>query len=327
MGDRIKILNIIGCGRSGSTILGNTLGQIPGFEHVGELCYVWNRGMVQNALCGCGQAFDQCEFWRRVLRRSTLPMDAEVATRLASFPRRANRRMALTMLRGRGPTGLGEGIGEYLDALRDLYRALHAETGCRVIVDSTKAPSHSYLLGSAQELDLYVLHLVRDPRAVAYSWGREVVRFDNDPANPVPMDRFSPLRSALKWSYANLTVDLLRESLGQRILTVRYEDFLADPRGTVSRILRLVDESADATPFVSERTLQLDATHTVWGNPGRLRTGLVELRLDAEWQEKMSTRQRAVVTGVAWPLLRKYGYRDGDSVPSTAPGARFARSE
>jgi hypothetical protein len=325
MSDRIKVLNIIGCGRSGSTILGNTLGQMPGYLHVGELCYIWNRSLIQDAPCGCGHAFSDCAFWCRVLERSKLSIGAKDAERLASFPRYANRRMAMTILRRRGPYALAEGIEEYLDALTELYRALHAETDCRVIIDSTKAPSHSYLLRAAEGVDLYVVHLVRDARAVAYSWDRKVVHY-KDSENQVHMDRFSSVRSALKWAYANLSVDLLRKSVGRRILTVRYEDFVADPRGTVSRIARLVDEDNNTTPLVSERQVRLDTTHTVWGNPSRLKTGLVELRLDSEWQKKMSARKRAVVTGITWPLLRKYAYLGTDAAPSTGVRERWAGS-
>lgn len=321
MPNRVKVLNIIGCGRSGSTILGNTLGQLPGYVHVGELCYVWNRGVVQDALCGCGQAFSECEFWRRVTKRSEHSMDRERAVRLASFPRRANRRMALTMLRRQGPSALADGIEEYRDALTDLYRAVQATTDCRVIIDSTKAPAHSYLFRDSPDVDLYVLHLVRDARAVAHSWNRKVIRYDNDPENPVAMSRFSPLRSAVKWAYANLTVEMLRRGQRERIFTVRYEDFLADPPGTVSHVDQWVGEHSNATPFVSERQVRLDTTHTVWGNPGRLKKGLVELRLDAEWKEKMSAHWRAVVTGVTWPLLRKYAYhrQKGGRLPA-GPG-------
>jgi hypothetical protein len=222
--------------------------------------------------------------------------------------------------------GLAKGIDEYLNALRELYRALHAETGCRVIIDSSKAPSHSYLLRAAHDVDLYVLHLVRDARAVAYSWDRQLVRRDYDPANPIAMVRFSTFRSAVKWTYANMTAELLRKGMGPKILTVRYEDFLASPQRTLSRITRHVDEPSDVLPFTSERELHLDATHTVWGNPSRLRTGAVELRLDAEWQEKMSAGRRALVTSVAWPLLRKYAYRTGRVVPSTGPETPFAAS-
>lgn len=306
--DHIPVLNIIGCGRSGSTILGNTLGQIPGYVHVGELGYVWNRGVVQNALCGCGQPFGECDFWQAVLERSGLSVDETMANRLASFPRRANRGMLLAVLGRRGPYGMVEGIEEYAEALRALYRALYAETRC-VIVDSTKSPSHSFLMHGAQELDQYAVHLVRDARAVAHSWNRRALRFDRDPKDPQPRSHSPPPRTALKWAYANLTAELLRKHLGQKMLTVRYEDFIATPQPTISQVLRLVGRRSDATPFVSERDVRLESTHTVWGNRGRMRTGVVELRLDSEWQEKMGVLWRLAVTGMTWPLLRRYSYQ------------------
>lgn len=303
---RIKVLNIIGCGRSGSTILGNMLGQLPGWVHVGELCYVWNRGFMQDALCGCGEPFSRCGFWGRVVERSGLDLGDREAARLARFPRRANRRLARTILQGRGPLGLVDGIDDYLGALRALYRALEAETGARVIVDSTKSPAHCYLLGAADELDVHGLHLVRDARAVAHSWNRGKVRRDRNPDDPRPMDRFSSARSAVKWTYANLSVELVRKRTGRRVHLVRYEDFVVDPGGTLERIARLVEEPSADTPMVSDRLVWLEPTHTVWGNPSRLQTGPVELRMDVEWQRRMSLRDRAVVSAITWPLQRRY---------------------
>src|SRR5215218_5347941 len=64
--EQATVLYIGGHGRSGSTILAQTLGQIPGFVYVGELWLVWYRGLRDNEHCGCGQLFDSCEFWRAV---------------------------------------------------------------------------------------------------------------------------------------------------------------------------------------------------------------------------------------------------------------------
>ena len=41
--DKIKVLYIAGNGRSGSTLLGVLLGQIPGFFNVGEVRRVWDE--------------------------------------------------------------------------------------------------------------------------------------------------------------------------------------------------------------------------------------------------------------------------------------------
>ena len=58
--DKIVVLYIAGWGRSGSTIMGNILGQLPGFAHVGELSNVWSRGVIEDSLCGCGARFSEC---------------------------------------------------------------------------------------------------------------------------------------------------------------------------------------------------------------------------------------------------------------------------
>ncbi len=64
--EQVTVLYIGGHGRSGSTILAQTLGQIPGFVNVGELWQVWYRGLRENERCGCGQPFYSCTFWRAV---------------------------------------------------------------------------------------------------------------------------------------------------------------------------------------------------------------------------------------------------------------------
>ncbi|MGC2329908.1 MAG: hypothetical protein WA581_00505 [Candidatus Acidiferrales bacterium] len=44
---KIKILYIASFSRSGTTILGNVLGEVNGFFHDGELWQPWNEGVLQ----------------------------------------------------------------------------------------------------------------------------------------------------------------------------------------------------------------------------------------------------------------------------------------
>ena len=66
-----------------------------------------------------------------------------------------------------------------------------------------------------------------------------------------------------------------------------------------------------------------DENHTVAGNPIRFTRGPLEIRADAEWQALMPARQRAVVTGLTWPLLWRYGFlgerRGRTRLPSPSP--------
>jgi len=67
MANAMKVLYIGGSGRSGTTIIGNILGSARGFVHVGELRYIFDRGLIQNRLCGCSAPFRRCSVWNEVL--------------------------------------------------------------------------------------------------------------------------------------------------------------------------------------------------------------------------------------------------------------------
>jgi hypothetical protein len=64
---RIKVLYVAGFGRSGSTLLGNVLGQVEGFVSVGEVRSIWEHGLIENKVCGSGTLFEDCSFWQPVL--------------------------------------------------------------------------------------------------------------------------------------------------------------------------------------------------------------------------------------------------------------------
>ena len=66
MSKRIKILYIAGWGRSGSTILGNILGQSSNCHFIGEAQYYWQRGIIDNQECGCGNVFNKCSTWKEI---------------------------------------------------------------------------------------------------------------------------------------------------------------------------------------------------------------------------------------------------------------------
>src|SRR5215210_6485081 len=78
-------ISIGGASRSGSTLLSMLLDCLPGVVAVGELRYLWSRGLRQNMLCGCGMPFRECDFWRAVLRRTYGSLDATPAAELEAL--------------------------------------------------------------------------------------------------------------------------------------------------------------------------------------------------------------------------------------------------
>lgn len=302
MSFELKVLYIVGWGRSGSTILDNILGQVDGFFSGGELYYVWDRGLVQNRRCGCGVPFRECEVWRQILARASTRLDASAPHELIRLARESTRtRHLASHLLGRHQTS-----STYREALHGLYGAIADTTGARVIVDSSKSPSYAAVLGGVEGFDLRLVHLVRDPRATAYSWSRRKLTPDEERLRH--MRRHGAVASSVMWDAWNAAAKLLWRGEPDRYLMLRYEDFLAFPQESVRRVVEFAGEPARELPFASDRTVRLEPNHTVSGNPSRFRTGLVELEPDQEWVAAMRRRDRALATAVASPLLRRFGY-------------------
>jgi hypothetical protein len=298
----MKILAILGSSRCGSTVLANILGEQEGFFSGGEIRFLWQRAL-QGRRCGCGERVDVCDVWRA-------PLEAGVRGSSVGHVAAAER-TALRLWRTpkllRGPAAESDpGLRTFLEAARRTYEALAAGTGARVVVDSSKRPSYAAGLMLLPEVELSVVHLVRDPRAVAFS---RIQPKPNPDREGGMMPRSSAGNSAVHWIATNIAAELVRRRLGSgRSLLVRYEDLMSHPRVVVDRIVRFAGgEPADGV-FLDERTVRLRPNHTVSGNPDRFVTGPVELRSDDRWVERMEWTNRAIVSSMTLPLRRRYGY-------------------
>ncbi len=304
MNDRVKVLYIAGWGRSGSTLLDTILGQLDGFFPAGELADIWQAGFIGNNLCGCGSPFQDCPVWKAVIHTAFGGFDGIDPLRMSRISRHETRtiRMLQFFLTYGAPSSSGT-RREYLDRLSQLYRAAASATGSRVIADSSKTPSYAALLGLVPEIDLYIVHLIRDPKAVAHSWS---IR------KPKPGDymrTMNAVKSSVLWNIWNGGSAFLGRRHPGRYLRIRYEDFVLAPKDAIRRILALVHEDAHSLPFPSDHSVRLTPTHTMKGNPSRFVTGEVEILPDERWKKGMHLLNRILVDLVTWPWLGKYGYR------------------
>jgi hypothetical protein len=307
---RIKVAYIGGLGRSGSTLLDRMLGQLPGFLSAGEIRDLWQRGLVENRLCGCGTAFRQCPFWSAVGQEAFGGWDRVDVAHVLALSRSIDRhsRIPLLVAHSAWPP-FDRRLRELLGILERLYRAIAVVGDTRVVVDSSKAPSTAFVLRAIPALDLRLVHLIRDSRGVAYSWNKKVVRPDT-PGRTVYMHRYQPARIGMRWVTRNLQMEMLGR-LGLPEVRVRYEHAVTAPRLELERIVEMLDERIDpeAFAFIAGDRVRLGVNHTVMGNPVRMHQGSLQLRLDDEWRSAMSPRQRRIVSLLSRPLLRRYGYQ------------------
>lgn len=297
---RPKVLLITGYSRSGSTLLARLLGEIDGFVSPGELRYLWQRGIIENRRCDCGAPCLKCEFWREVLIMAFGSAPPAAVREVIDLQRRVDRLHripALTRLDGE----LSGDLAMYLRYWERLYQAIGKISGERFIVDSSKDPSFGHILALSDEIDLSVIHLVRDSRAVAYSWTRE----KHDPGTGKAMARQHPLQSALEWDLAEWAANRLTRRVTPS-MTLRYEDFVAEPESSMRQIMDLIGEPTQ--PALNGNRVRLSSGHAVSGNPMRFENGVVSIRNDDQWQAELPRISRIVVTAATWAGLSAYGY-------------------
>lgn len=302
----VRVLYVAGSGRSGSTLLARLLDQVDGVFAPGELRYVWQRGLIEDRFCSCGQRFGACPFWSKTLDQAFGGRDGVDPHAMSRAQRSVTRARHLprALLATRQPAG-AKRLGSYAAAVAGLYRAIQDVSGADVIVDSSKLPTYGHLLTSIPGIDVRVVHLVRDPRAAAYSWLRPKAQPDR--GGDGLMQRHGAAKSALLWDTWNAAALRLFGAHPHRLL-LRYEDVVANPRHAVERVLDLLGHAGAPTGFVDDRTVTLTSGHSVAGNPDRLSSGSTRIRLDDEWITAFDVRKRTLVTALTAPMLGRFDY-------------------
>jgi hypothetical protein len=307
-----RVVYLAGFGRSGSTLLERLLGELPGACPAGEVVHMWQRGVRDGERCGCGQPFPECPFWQQVGEAAFGGWDQVDVDRMARLRAAVDRsrfvpQLSMEATRRR----LRPELDEYAAYYRRTYSAIAEVSGSRVVIDSSKHASLAFCLRGRPDLDLRVVHVVRDSRAVAYSWSRIVAR--PEAAAGTRMSTYSAASSAVRWNVQNGALQLLGQ-LGTPRLLVRYEDLVRDPAAKVREIAAFAGLPAGPglgflhSDGPGQWWAELGATHTASGNPMRFTTGRVPIRPDNNWRSAMLASKRRTVTSLTLPLLGRYGY-------------------
>ena len=304
--EQMKIIFITGASRSGSTILAQVLGEMKEVTALGEVSYVWERGFDENRLCGCGKTFQECDFWAKVVREAfpnERDLDLDRLLRTTSSVERF-RYLPFHLFLFSFPR-FSEKVKYLSEKYFQIYRSAALINSSSVLIDSSKH-IHGHVLVKIPEIDLYVIHLVRDGRATNYSWSRKKV-LEERPGQTVYFPRFSPMVAAMHWLLDNMSAELLRFR-ARKYLRIRYEDFAENPRETVDEILNFAHLRNEENPISHDGRTQLGVQHHVSGNPSRFRVGETLIRVDNQWEKDMPKRTKFLISFLVSPLLWRYGY-------------------
>jgi hypothetical protein len=337
----VRVLKITGTARSGSTVFDIVLGNHPDIESVGEVEKLIRTGWISREslggidpkklrvpICTCGKRLDvgyvhtpdeACPFWSSVRREW---VERAAPQSIEGYPKLQNdfepqRRWPRLLYEGSRRTA---SFRSYATLTRAFFESIRAVSGKPVVVDSSTVPVQAFALAMVPGIDLYVVHLVRDGRGVIASHigsirddRRAGARWNHKGRlmwKTAARRKVLFLVSVVRWIVRNLATQWVCARLGpNKTMRLRYEDFVADPKGALERIGTLLDLDLTELADAASSGKPMQAGHNVGGNRTK-KSGTITLRPDAqEWRTALSpTEQRLSWALMGW-LMRPYGYK------------------
>lgn len=323
---RQRLAYILGPSHSGSTLLALLLASHPDVTTVGEL----NASAIDDPeryRCSCGALISGCEFWRRIADRMARRGFSFNVTRAATDYRTdagpLTRRLLAPLHRGPVLEWCRDRALTLSPGWRPRLRQLHArnaafaasvsdESNAGVVVDSSKVGLRLKFLLRNPLLDVLVIRLVRDGRAVALTY-MDPARFA-DAADPAlrgggfggsrERERIDMNAAARQWRRGQEEAEaIVRRLPREQWIEVRYETLCGNPEETLSRVFSFlgVDASRPRLPFrrsgrhIVGNGMRLDATDGV--------------HLDDRWTTALGADERRMFEAAAGTWNRRLGYQ------------------
>jgi hypothetical protein len=268
---KIPVIMLVGEGHSGSTLLDLIMDSHSQVVGVGELSH-YSKHLNSGGLCSCGKQIKDCEFWQNVFRgvgASRLPL---IYRKKLDFLYNKNEYFYYTDFEKKLDTE------EYVRITEQVYKNILKFSGKEIVFDSSKSCDRAEaIIKFNKNLDIILLHLVRDGRGVAYSnikLGRQGFDFMR------------------KWMMANLKTELVKSrNRNIKNIFVLYEDFVKNPEKVLKYILNQLD--------LSFENKMLSFGNVIHHQPGgnfnlRINAETDEIKLDEKWRSKMSTKDKIV---------------------------------
>lgn len=304
---KISVIYIIGAGKSGSTVLDTILGNHPEIESVGELARLPQNAWINGEYCSCGQPGNTCPFWTEVMHEWTKIVGGEEINALIKAQSYYEGHLGLYRLK-RDRTSRNQRLSNYISYTHAIFKAIRTVSGCHFIVDSSKIPSRAYSLSLIPDIDLYLIHMVRDIRGVSWSLGKS---FKKNVEKGIEKDKkgFPKWRSSITWIVQNSLSEIVIHQLpNNKSIIVRYEDLMNDSHKELDRIGNLTGIDFQYMIDLISTQKPLLFGHTIAGNRLRMNEHLF-LRFDEDWKNfEVSVFDHLIFKFVAGNLMQKYKY-------------------
>lgn len=295
------LVGIMGSGRSGSTLLEYLLaGYIRDARPLGEVESLVVRSARDNEPCSCGLPATRCPRWATVTDQLAVhPLRTRWECAIENRHYRLRWGLALCAValsrrltsRPTAPRAAADCYVPLFDALAEI------STGATILIDNSKTPLHFFALAAAGCQDLRIVHILRRPQAVAWSWRRRKHLPESGDKNWYMEPK--PVRStAMAWLFDTLLAVLFHTLYPTvHYIQISYDELCSDPAATVTRCVRGLELTPAPTPG------RPTDYHVLGGNPARF-GGFDRIELDDEWRANLSLTARVLLALTAAPVYR-----------------------
>lgn len=263
----MKIIYVLGSGHCGSTLVDLIMDSHSQIVGVGELTnWFFQKEKQSEIFCTCQKTLATCPFWQKVFQ--SIPQALQISdSKLAIHQKKIdflfNRKRYFFVADKIKKVDLEK----YLKLNEKVYENILTYSGKKIIFDSSKDVDRAKALLDSGQLEIIFLHLVRDGRAVSYSYKRKYG---------------GVITPMIRWALRNLKIEILKRRHPEKFIFMRYEDFCKNPKQEIKKILQRI--GLDFEPQMLN--FREKTHHQAGGN--RLRfTQDEKIREDLAWQTQL----------------------------------------
>jgi hypothetical protein len=268
--------------------------------------------------CSCGKSYRQCAFWNEVfsgLHGSDWPERFRELQMVGHLPRSMQIPVAALRARLTGRPPIKRSAQRSIEEAVRVLDMVRAKTLAAVIVDSSKAGPHAWMLARQARARAVVVHLVRDPRAAVFSTSTRATPMRVQGTNEVRVRTRGQAEAIRYWIKANIGAWLLKW-YGMPYMRIKYESFVKDPLGRVQALIAFSNKhgvplalSREVESLLADKCIPVMERHLIGSNPGvKKRSGLVAIKEDRAWLRETPWTRRLLWTMLFLPWLIWFGY-------------------
>jgi len=254
------LIYLLGAGRSGTTLLATVLNTNSKILTLGEM-HQFREHLIGEKQCSCGLALKECEFWSEIIGQLPKQTAEEL---LFSEKKESHHNIPKILLSNKSDN-------EYLSIQEEIFTKISNDKPNKILLDSSKYIARYLLLSKSKKINVKGIYVVRDVRGVINSFGKKV---------QTPR---SPLSTIIYYCLINFFGQVVCWR-NNRVIKVKYEDFVSDPEHELSRIYCHVFEGKEKDMVLPEF---LEMPHIIGGNRIKSEKRIV-IKPDYKWRSNIS---------------------------------------